>query len=484
MHKTKFYFMVVFLISLFPKNFFSMDFYNLQNLYIQNNRELHELEIKVKQSKIDAEKVYIQNGIDFTLSTGNVNLDFDNASTEISFSPNAKISLPQINDSSLNIDFPIIIKMDKEKSITELDNMGISFQSGIISSNRKLIKINLLKADRNVLIALRNYEKCKVNVEKLFLQDLQKLYTLLNSVTSSEDNLIEKELEFEEILVQGYSEDSSDYLFAKMDVLSAKRDVHEKQKEFEYELALFRNNCGKDFSFTETDLLNLILPETSLKKITEYKKENYVELENALWTNKINTLSRDADIPFSLYGNVGYGISSKINSNEKNNSETIQNLNLGLEGNYNGVSSGIKTSIPFAKDKKPSVSMSLGWNLGDMKTSSLGKNEDELSLELELLAMEEAEENFEKDSVDFFTKARDLLWKKNENNIEKKLYAELEQDMKTYYENGFINETKYRQAKTNFKTAQLNCVLSEIECMIFNIDLDLLFIPDDLGNNF
>lgn len=478
MRKSGLCFIVILYFSLYCGDIFSVDFHSLKKLYIQNNRELHELEIKVRQSKIDAEKIYIQNGIDFTLSTGNINFNTNSENTEISFSPNAKISLPQINDSSLNVDLPITIKKNNEESITELDNIGISFQSGIISSNKKTREINLLKADRNILVALRNYEKGKVNVEKSFLQDLQKLYTLLNDVASSEDNLIEKELEFEEILVQGYSENSSDYLFAKMDVLRCKRDVHEKQKEFEYELTLFKNNCGKDFNFTENDLLNLILPETSLRKISEYKKENYVELENAFWVNKINNMSREADIPFSLYGNLGYGLSQQISGSE--NTNTTHNLNLGVEGNYKGFTSGIKTSIPIKHKEKPSVSMSLGWNLGDMKTGDLEKSEDELSLQLELLAIEEAEENYAKDSVDFFTKARDLLWKKNENNIEKKLYAELEEDMKMYFENGIINETKYRQAKTNFKTAQLNCVLSEIECMIFNIELNLLFIPSEL----
>lgn len=456
---------------------FAIDFSELQELYISNNKTVQELNYKLQQTQIEVQKTLINNGIDFSLSTGDMNFDF--ADKNLSFEPKISLSIPQLNDSSVSLSLPMSISIDKESSTT-INNGGISFSTAVLSDEKKNRQVILQKAQRDIVNAKRNLLKGTNNVKIQFLKDLKNLYSLLNDVTILEDTLIEKELDFENVLVKGYGEKTSDYILSQMAVKKAKRNVFEKQKQFEYEFTIFKNNCGKNFlennEFTQDELVVLNIPTTKLTKISEFKKEDYAQLEEAIWNNKINTLNRQKSVPFSLYANGGYGIT--LDNLGKDSYETVHNLNIGLSGQYEGVSISAKGKIPLSEGDKLSITMSMGLNINQNKINKLDDKKNQITEKIELLTIDEAKENYRKDCVDFITRARDLLWQKNEYKKEKDLYIDLEKSMKQNFELGYINETKYRQAKANLLNAQLNCLLNNIECMLFNLDLESLFVKD------
>ena len=108
---------------------FAIDFSELQELYISNNKTVQELNYKLQQTQIEVQKTLINNGIDFSLSTGDMNFDF--ADKNLSFEPKINFSIPQLNDSSVSLSLPMSILIDKESSTT-INNGGISFSTAVL----------------------------------------------------------------------------------------------------------------------------------------------------------------------------------------------------------------------------------------------------------------------------------------------------------------------------------------------------------------
>lgn len=473
MHKQKLYLILGFLIIARMQSLVAvdLDYAALQSGYINNDRTLAELEIKKQQAVLSAQKTFVQNGATLSVNTGTMSTKVVGDNTEISLSPNATIDLPALNDSSVTLKFPLSVTPGQSDS-TEIDNAGVTLSTAIISKNKKSREVTLQKAERSVLEATRAVEKQKLSAQKEFLTELRALYSLLSEVVSAKNTVIEEQLDFDEIKIQGYSATSSKYRTASLEVQKAQRTVAEKQREFQHKFSEFAKNCGlENYEQLAADVETLVveIPAAELKHLTDWDKELYSEIESAKWTNKINTLSREADIPFTLYADGGYSFS-------KDNLSSENDISMGLTAAYNGLSVSAGTVLPIEDMSKPGFTLSFGWDMSTAKTKKIEKSEYTLAEKIEAIAIEDALEAYDDELTSTETSFRDLIWDKQQNEEQLAVYAELEKDMKNWFERGVITSTEYRQAQTNYESAQIDCVLTKIDYLLHNIELSLLFI--------
>ena len=448
-----------------------IDFASLFQNYKANNRDYQKLEIQLQQSIISYQEFCVQNGFIFSLSSGRSGIEFLENSTNLSFSPEISVSSEKLNNSSLSMNLPFNFDITKDGiSSSQIDRASLMFSTDIISDISEQKKISLEKANRNVLEAKRNLEKGQTKIYSSFLQELRALYSSALSVTQAENSQIEKQLDFDTIKAKGYATSSAKYRTASLEVESAKRSVKEKERLYKSSLAIFASKCSVKPSQID---LNFELPEVKLNSISDYKKDDFTELEKANWNYQINSQSRNINSDFSLSAQAGYGFSLS----EQNFSDSAQ---AGLTMNYKGISLSATSAIPINQNSNPSLSFSLGWKPSASKIQKLSGQSEELQDELEKLEIANAQESFFDTVLQMSEKRSNLEWETEQNLEQEKLYAELEKDVESWFEKGIVSESEYRQAKTNYENAKVKLALTKIDRIIYNNDLSMLFVSDFL----
>ncbi len=446
-----------------------VDFSTLLENYKANNRDYQKLELQLQQSIISYQESCVQNGIDFSLSSGRTGIEFAENSTNINLSPEISVSSAKLNNSSLSVNFPFSFDISDEGiSSSQIDRASLMFSTDIISDISEQKKLSLEKANRNVLESKRNLEKGQTKIYSSFLQELRELYSSALAVTQAENSLIEKQLDFDTTKAKGYSTSSAKYRTSFLEVESAKRSVKEKERLYKSSLAIFASKCSVKPNQID---LNFALPEVKLNSIRDYKKDDFAELEKANWNYQINSQSRNINSDFSLSAQAGYGFSL----NDETFSDSAQ---AGLTMNYKGISLSATSSIPINQNSNPSLSFSLGWNPSTSKIQNLSAQNKILQDELEQLEIANAKENFFDTVLSMEEKRSNLEWETEQNFEQEKLYAELEKDVESWYKKGIVSESEYRQAKTNYENAKVKLALTKIDRIIYNNDLSMLFVSD------
>ena len=148
-----------------------VDFSTLLENYKKNNRDYQKLELQLQQSIISYQESCVQNGIDFSLSSGRTGIEFAENSTNINLSPEISVSSAKLNNSSLSVNFPFSFDIsDDGISSSQIDRASLMLSTDIISDISEQKKLSLEKANRNVLESKRNLEKGQTKIYSSFLQ--------------------------------------------------------------------------------------------------------------------------------------------------------------------------------------------------------------------------------------------------------------------------------------------------------------------------
>lgn len=178
-HKVKFIFQIALFftlgISLFSqtevdsKTLETVNFSTLLENYKKNNRDYQKLELQLHQSTISYQESCIENGINFSLSSGNINAEFDDSTTKMNFSPEVKLSSSSLNNSSLSMSLPFSFDIsDSGISSKEIKGASVMLSTDLISNVSKQKKLSLEKANRNVIEAQRNLKNGETKIYSTF----------------------------------------------------------------------------------------------------------------------------------------------------------------------------------------------------------------------------------------------------------------------------------------------------------------------------
>lgn len=459
--KTKKYKTILLLLVMGISRVFGLTYDELLQNYCNQDIQFEELAISYRQAQLSYEQTLINNGMKITASSGSMKVGSSESQLSLSVSPAVNITIPSLSNTEIKVSVPVSV----EKENISFQNAGISLSTEIISSSKADRELTLEKAKRSLLEAEAKLKARVVTLEKSFLNELKSLYTLGMSLYESEENYLSKQISFESMKLQGYSETSSKYKSSLLSVKSAEYDLEKAKRNYSSSLEKFLSACNA----TDLDIYNLEIPTVELLDIQNFSKEKFSDIENAVWSNYVNSTSRNNKTDFTLSGNASANISSATN----NLSST---LGAGLSAVYKGWSGNLNLNIPINTKNSPSVTLSVSWNPSKDKLAVIEEESNVLAESKEALSIKKAYQQYDETVEKYKTEKENLLWQYESNLEELSMYKEMAADTEYWYNNGIVSESEYRKANINYAKAILSVTSSKIEQIIYNLDLQSLFV--------
>lgn len=451
---------VLVLVLIMISRFYGLTYDELLQNYCNQDIQFEELAISYQQAELSHRKTQIDNGVEFSASTGSIKIEFADNQVNTSLSPSISVKIPSLSNTEAKISVPISIEED-----VSMQNAGISLSTEIISSSKANRELTLEKSLRSVEEAQRKLTARIVALEKAFLNELKNLYSLGLGVYEAEEDLLTKQISFEGIKLQGYSTTSPKYRSSQLSVKSAEYDLEKAKRKYSNSLEKFLAACGA----TELDIYSLEIPETELLKITDFPKNKFSAIENVVWSNYLNSTSRNNKKDFTLSANTSATFSLM-------NETMSSTIGAGLTAAFKGISGNMNFSFPTNDKSNPSVSFSLSWNPNQSKLASISEESSTLQEQQEVLSLKKAEESYTDTVNEYETNRENLLWQYEKNLEEETMYKELAEDTQYWYNEGIVSESEYRQANSNYAKAILSVTSSKIDQLIYNLDLKSLFV--------
>ena len=451
---------VLVLVLIVISRFYGLTYDELLQNYCNQDIQFEELAISYQQAELSHRKTQIDNGVEFSASTGSIKIEFADNQVNTSLSPSISVKIPSLSNTEAKISVPISIEED-----VSMQNAGISLSTEIISSSKANRELTLEKSLRSVEEAQRKLTARIVALEKAFLNELKNLYSLGLDVYEAEEDLLTKQISFEGIKLQGYSTTSPKYRSSQLSVKSAEYDLEKAKRKYSNSLEKFLAACGA----TELDIYSLEIPETELLKITDFPKNKFSAIENVVWSNYLNSTSRNNKKDFTLSANTSANFSLM-------NETMSSTIGAGLTAAFKGISGNMNFSFPTNDKSNPSVSFSLSWNPNQSKLASISEESSTLQEQQEVLSLKKAEESYTDTVNEYETNRENLLWQYEKNLEEETMYKELAEDTQYWYNEGIVSESEYRQANSNYAKAILSVTSSKIDQLIYNLDLKSLFV--------
>ncbi|MBO5400736.1 MAG: hypothetical protein J6A14_02745 [Spirochaetaceae bacterium] len=451
---------VLVLVLIMISRFYGLTYDELLQNYCNQDIQFEELAISYQQAELSHRKTQIDNGVEFSASTGSIKIEFADNQVNTSLSPSISVKIPSLSNTEAKISVPISIEED-----VSMQNAGISLSTEIISSSKANRELTLEKSLRSVEEAQRKLTARIVALEKAFLNELKNLYSLGLDVYEAEEDLLTKQISFEGIKLQGYSTTSPKYRSSQLSVKSAEYDLEKAKRKYSNSLEKFLAACGA----TELDIYSLEIPETELLKITDFPKNKFSAIENVVWSNYLNSTSRNNKKDFTLSANTSANFSLM-------NETMSSTIGAGLTAAFKGISGNMNFSFPTNDKSNPSVSFSLSWNPNQSKLASISEETSTLQEQQEVLSLKKAEESYTDTVNEYETNRENLLWQYEKNLEEETMYKELAEDTQYWYNEGIVSESEYRQANSNYAKAILSVTSSKIDQLIYNLDLKSLFV--------
>ncbi len=469
--------------------------------YLENDLELQKYTLLAESASLDYDSEKIKNGITLSLSSGEIKIKSSSDSTKISVTPNATLSLPMLNGTSVTSSFPISID-DGEKIIK---NGNVSVQTGIISNYSKERKIKLLESQRVYLEAEESVRNQVLKAEKTFYESLKKLYNYAIQIYNTKSDLYDDTLNLKVLETQGYSKKSAKYRQALLKVQSGQRSINENQRSLERETALFAMKCGKTYSrdvnnskknFASNDDLGELafesvlsflpknIPNPETVNIFDYDSAYYSKIENASWNRFIAEKKREADYKTTLDASLSYVFNddfyNKTGTNSASDSVETK-LNWKLKGISASVGIGIPTGNTVLSESSsensynPYYSLNFQFNPNEWRLSKINTIQQKIDSTVEDIEIQASYDDYETEVLDKVSTLHDIKWSQKAYAQEYDMYVQLEKDMSEWLKQGIVTESDYIEAYNNREKLRLNILINNIEQIIYNNDVKLLF---------
>ena len=439
--------------------------------YLERDRELQSVAIDYEKAQLSYQSSQIDNGFDITLSTGKMIFKKNADGASFTVKPSVRASLPQTANMGINLSGDVSI-YEGGSSANDI-TLGVSVD--IISSSTVKREITLLKAERSVLEAKRKVESTAISKEKAFYESLNSLISQISKIIVKEQDLYSNKINFEKIKAQGYTKSSSSYRRAELTVLDDEHEIEKLIHTLKNDYRIFYIKCGKRLELPdEIDFMSLIpadIPQVDAEDIHSFNPNAYTQTESALWTNKINSMTREADKDFSLAATGGITL-----NNSTTNSHSI---NLGLSTAFGGITVTPSVSMPINGDSFiPAVSLEASISPNTFKKNSITKKTYELEEKQEKMNIRNARISFGDKVTALELELSNILWERTTNEENLSMYKKLETDMAEWYKQGIVTESEYFSAKVNRQKATVSQISNLIEMILFNDEVNALFVND------
>ena len=447
--------------------------------YIANNLDLQELKLQVEDAKAELEMVTIENGIGVEATTGSSTITLDDSDIELDIDPSVTVSIPKSQNTEVTASVPMTITSDSETG-TYFSGAGISISRDIISETSNEYTLNIEYYERLLYEAELAVETKLISLKSEFWEAVYDIYSADKSVKEYSEDLYDNQIDFEQIIAQGYSENSSTYRVAELEVQESLFTVEKAQRDLDTLLGAFAVDCG--FNPWEIEELPTIPEDYYSLTLIDFEgldKNNYIDLEDAIQENEYQSKVRAADSDFSLSAGAGYDYTGYTDSNSNSTDDDEGNrLFTELSAEYGGLTTSLGISTLLEEPTEPSLTFSFSYDFGTSKTDEIDDRQDEIDSQIELLEIKGAEESWIEDNLDYSSTKATLEWTREQNAKQLILYKQMYEDSIIWFDQGIIAETDLLQAKNSYETKIDTSILTIIDTIIYNFGIEKLFIGD------
>ncbi len=440
--------------------------------YLRNDLDLQKLSAEAQKQLLEQKATKISNGFSFQLESGTIEFR-PGSDSYVTFRPSASISIPQA--SNLVFTLSSSVRFDDNDKNDTFSNTKLSVSIDLYSDAMQKRKITLMKAERAVLEARRKLQDGFLSAEKDFYTSLKKLYNTAIEITSAQNDLYDDQLSLETIKAQGYQQTSPKFRSANMKVLSDQHTIQTKQRELERETKIFASRCG--VAYDGKDALGFLpraIPDVQAVDVLSFSKDSYTGIESAVWTKRINELSREADKSVNISANAGYTFNnSATDSDTVDAGATFKWHDTGLK-----VTTGVEVPVD-GDDKMPVYSLGLSFTPTPFRLAKISEQEKQLAREQEDLAIKSAENTYDTSVISQQTALEDLRWTRQSNEELYDMYVAQEKELARYYKAGVITESEYRAALVNRENYRMKLIINAIDMILYNQETTLLFHRDE-----
>ncbi|MGI5069435.1 hypothetical protein [Treponema denticola] len=460
-------------------SFFIYLFISLNVLFAQENIYDKILEYRCKN---DTDIVLIENeaaialnnyksvrlnslfAFDFS-STLNFNLSSEKDKSGFSVQPSISAGMPLYNNLGLKLSAPYSYKMGKSSQ-----DFSLGLSGDIYSQARKRKKQEIETSLEALKEAEKKVKSVKELAEKKLLTDIQKILNEYSALLSKRLSGIQADINYKQILAEGYSETSSKLRTARLNLISSERTEKETEFSFEVSARLFFESCGLDIPKKDEDeffiRLAKSLPKQKLISMENLKAENYKPLLKAENDYKKLLEKNKMDLsPFSASASLGY--SYTMNQNK--------NISSGLQLMFPGVR--LDTGLSLSLDSASVPAMQVSFSINPLAIYDYYLNKKNVSLKEagEKIKLGNTRNNFAKEFNTFKLKWEQLEWQQIRYAEELDIYKENAEEHAKWFQRGLINALENKQASLQYITALLGSADSNIAVHIFNAELKEAF---------
>lgn len=460
-------------------SFFIYLFISLNVLFAQENIYDKILEYRCKN---DTDIVLIENeaaialnnyksvrlnslfAFDFS-STLNFNLSSEKDKSGFSVQPSISAGMPLYNNLGLKLSAPYSYKMGKSSQ-----DFSLGLSGDIYSQARKRKKQEIETSLEALKEAEKKVKSVKELAEKKLLTDIQKILSEYSALLSKRLSGIQADINYKQILAEGYSETSSKLRTARLNLISSERTEKETEFSFEVSARLFFESCGLDIPKKDEDeffiRLAKSLPKQKLISMENLKAENYKPLLKAENDYKKLLEKNKMDLsPFSASASLGY--SYTMNQNK--------NISSGLQLMFPGVR--LDTGLSLSLDSASVPAMQVSFSINPLAIYDYYLNKKNVSLKEagEKIKLGNTRNNFAKEFNTFKLKWEQFEWQQIRYAEELDIYKENAEEHAKWFQRGLINALENKQASLQYITALLGSADSNIAVHIFNAELKEAF---------
>ena len=460
-------------------SFFIYLFISLNVLFAQENIYDKILEYRCKN---DTDIVLIENeaaialnnyksvrlnslfAFDFS-STLNFNLSSEKDKSGFSVQPSVSAGMPLYNNLGLKLSAPYSYKMGKSSQ-----DFSLGLSGDIYSQARKRKKQEIETSLEALKEAEKKVKSVKELAEKKLLTDIQKILNEYSALLAKRLSGIQADINYKQILAEGYSETSSKLRTARLNLISSERTEKETEFSFEVSARLFFESCGLDIPKKDEDeffiRLAKSLPKQKLISMENLRAENYKPLLKAENDYKKLLEKNKMDLsPFSASASLGY--SYTMNQNK--------NISSGLQLMFPGVR--LDTGLSLSLDSASVPAMQVSFSINPLAIYDYYLNKKNVSLKEagEKIKLGNTRNNFAKEFNTFKLKWEQLEWQQIRYAEELDIYKENAEEHAKWFQRGLINALENKQASLQYITALLGSADSNIAVHIFNAELKEAF---------
>ncbi|ULQ60960.1 hypothetical protein K7I13_06820 [Brucepastera parasyntrophica] len=437
------------------------DFAVLLEGYASNDTTRQSLELDKRSAFLSMQRYNIEAGTAFTISTGQTVIEFPDSGAQISARPGITVGLPQLRNTSISAEVPL----EYNGNDPPRAGVNVTARTDIFSGNAKSRQTGLEEKERQYIVAARQLESHKLQLQKEFWEDVREIYGYRNDIYKAQEAIVLARQDMETREAAGYTASSTVWRTTELKLRSRQRELTEAERTYARSLEEFARSCG-----IPVVVLPEVIPGQELADISAFPQAGFSELESAEWNHYINTMSRSASgRSFSLNGLAGYSLDRITQTSS---------VSGGVGISLPGVTLSSALSFPLDSSQNPALSISLEWKPNGIRTHRIDNEIREISGKKELLNIHIAKKNYYDTVLEYDRKKEDLEWQQEVYTEEFEVYKTHAGEQEQWYRAGIISETDYLQSQTEYKLAEYRLQALYIDCILYNLDVALLFIPE------